>query len=312
MRRNTMLQKINKSFLIGAFAIILAATLWSLDGILIRPNFYSFPAINIVFIEHVLWALLLSPFLFLWWKKIKTLSKRSYFDILWVCFFWWLLGTLAITEAYFAGFRWETTLSTIIILQKLQPIFALFLARIVLKEKLTDRFYISAVIAIGCAYMIAFGWQGREFFNVDFFTTPAFYAILAAFAFWSSTVLGKDLVDHLWFSTTTAIRFAVTSILALIAIVIFWDISTISSFESLHWKLFWVIVFTSGAVAMFIYYLGLRRVNASSATLFELAWPLSGIFFDWYFNGNILNSTQIIFSIILLLCFFVIIQEQKK
>ena len=114
-----MLQKINKNFLVGASAIILAATLWSLDGILIRPNFYSFPAINIVLIEHVLWALLLSPFLFLWWEKIKQLSKRSYFDMLWVCFFWWLLGTLAITEAYFAWFRWETTLSTIIILQKL-------------------------------------------------------------------------------------------------------------------------------------------------------------------------------------------------
>lgn len=307
-----MLQHINKNFLIGALAIILAATLWSLDGILIRPNFYNFPAINIVLIEHVLWALLLSPFLFLWWKKIKTLSRRSYFDILWVCFFWGLLGTLAITEAYFAGFRWETTLSTIIILQKLQPIFALFLARIVLGEKLSNRFYIWATVAVVSAYMIAFWGMWKEFFNTDFFTTPAFYAILAAFAFGSSTVLGKDLVDHLWFSTTAAIRFAVTSILAVITILILWDISTISSFESLHWKLFWVIVFTSGAVAMFIYYLGLRRVNASSATLFELAWPLSGIFFDWYFNGNILNSTQIIFSVILLFCFFMIIEEQKK
>ena len=43
----------NNTFIIGAFAIITAATLWSLDGTLIRPNFYEFPAINIVFIEHV-------------------------------------------------------------------------------------------------------------------------------------------------------------------------------------------------------------------------------------------------------------------
>jgi len=108
--------------------------MWSLDGVLIRPNLYSFPAMNIVLIEHVLGAVLLSPFLILGWKKIKILSKKSMFDILWV--------------SLFGGLLW--------------------------------------------AYMIAFGGMGQEFFNTDFFTTPAFYAILAAFAFWSSTVFGSD------------------------------------------------------------------------------------------------------------------------
>jgi hypothetical protein len=32
---------------------------------------------------------------------------------------------------------------------------------------------------------------------MNLFSNPAFYAILAAFAFGSSTVFGKDLVDHL-------------------------------------------------------------------------------------------------------------------
>ena len=49
-----------------------------------------------------------------------------------------------ITEAYFAAFRGETTLSTVIILQKLQPIFALALAAILLRERLTKTFYMFA------------------------------------------------------------------------------------------------------------------------------------------------------------------------
>ena len=306
-----MIQKLNKNFLIGALAIILAATLWSLDGVLIRPNLYSFPAMNIVFIEHLLGAILLSPFLFLWWKKIKTLSRKRIFDVLWVCFFWGLLGTLAITEAYFAGFRWETTLSTIIILQKLQPIFALFLARLVLWERLSNRFYLWAAIAIASAYMIAFGGMWTEFFNTDFFSTPAFYAILAAFAFGSSTVFGKDLVDHLGFKTTTALRFLITSVLALVVVLIFGDITSIGSFEFKHWQLFWVIVFTSGAAALSLYYFWLRKVNASSATIFELAWPLSGILFDYIFNKNFLTPVETVFSLILLGCFFMIIKENK-
>jgi hypothetical protein len=60
----------NKSFLIGSLAIIIAATAWSLDGTLIRPNFYSFPALNVVFIEHIFGALLFAPFLFLGYRKL--------------------------------------------------------------------------------------------------------------------------------------------------------------------------------------------------------------------------------------------------
>lgn len=300
----------NKSFLIGSLAIIIAATAWSLDGTLIRPNFYSFPALNVVFIEHIFGALLFAPFLFLGYRKLIWISKKSIFDIVWISLFGWLLWTLAITEAYFAAFRWDTTFSTVIILQKLQPIFALWLARIVLKEKLSKKFYLWAAIGIASAYMIAFWWW-NSVLEMNLFSNPAFYAILAAFAFGSSTVFGKDLVDHLWFKLTTALRCTITSFLAWIAIVLFWDISAIANFESLHWQLFTLIVFSSWALGLGLYYFGLKKIPASAATIFELAWPLSGILFDYIFNGNILSPIQILFSVILLISFFMIIRDAK-
>lgn len=58
-----MLFNINKNFLIGALAIISAAIMWSLDGTLIRSNFYEYPAMNIVFLEHLFGTILLSPFI---------------------------------------------------------------------------------------------------------------------------------------------------------------------------------------------------------------------------------------------------------
>jgi len=48
----------------GKIAILFAATLWSLDGTIIRPNLYELPALNIVLIEHVFGAILLSPFIY--------------------------------------------------------------------------------------------------------------------------------------------------------------------------------------------------------------------------------------------------------
>lgn len=82
-----MLQKT----LIPSLAIIIAATLWSLDGTIIRPNFYEYPAIHIVFIEHLLGALLLSPFLFLGWKKLRNISRFTLGSLVWVSLFGGLL-----------------------------------------------------------------------------------------------------------------------------------------------------------------------------------------------------------------------------
>jgi drug/metabolite transporter (DMT)-like permease len=301
-----------KNFILWALAVIIAATLWSLDGTIIRPNLYTFPAINIVFIEHLFGAILLSPFVFFGWKKLKNISKKTAFSLVWVSLFWGLLWTLMITEAYFAAFRWETTLSTVIILQKLQPVFALSLAAILLKEKLSLRFYAWAVVAIFSGYMIAFGSLWKDIFNISLQNNAALYAILAAFAFWSSTVFWKNLVNDLGFRLSTALRFILTALLAAVAVLVFGDILTIWNFEAFHWQLFLLITFTSWAVALFLYYFWLKRLTASNATIFELAWPLTWIFFDWYFNGNILNSVQILFSCILLLSFFMIISDRKK
>ncbi len=304
------MNKISNSVL-GWVTIIVAAVFWSLDGTLIRPNLYQFPVINIVFIEHLFWALLLSPFLFYFKDRLKNISKKTLLSIFWVSFFWWLLGTFLITTAYFAAFSWETTLSTVIILQKLQPIFALSLAGIFLKERLTKKFYILAWISILSAYMLAYWSLWKDIFEISLKNNYALFAMWAAFAFGSSTVFWKSLVSKLGFRLSASLRFLTTWFLAFIAILLFWDISTLSSFESFHWQLFILIVFTSWAWALSLYYYWLKNISASKATIFELAWPLSGVFFDWYFNGNILNSTQIIFSIVLLVCFFMIISEKK-
>jgi len=121
-------------------------------------------------------------------KKLFSMTKKDVFSLLWVSLFGGLLGTFFITEAYFAAFRGETTFATVIILQKLQPVFALSLAALLLKEKLSKWFYLWALVAIFSGYMIAYGSLGTDIFSVHIFHSAAFYAFLAAFAFGSSTV----------------------------------------------------------------------------------------------------------------------------
>src|SRR5680860_400136 len=189
--------KVDKKVLVGAGAIMLAAFLWSLDGVFIRPKFYSLPAELVVFLEHFLGFVFLSPFIIFGWHKIKKLRLKDWGAVVWVSVFGGLLGTLMITKAFFAAIDGEVTFATVIILQKLQPFFALIIARLVLKERLKPKFYIWAIVAIISAYFLAFGQISFNLLEIDFLSSPALFAFLAAFAFGSSTIFGKRIVNHL-------------------------------------------------------------------------------------------------------------------
>lgn len=304
--------KIDKKSILGAGAIMLSALFWSLDGVFIRPKFYVLPAGLVVFLEHFLGFILLSPFIFSDWRKIKKLRPKDWSAVIWVSIFGGLLGTLMITKAFFLAIDGQVTFATVVILQKLQPVFALILARVILGEKLSRKFYLWAILAIVAGYFLAFGKTGLEISKINLFHSAAWFSFLAAFAFGSSTVFGKRIVNHLDFKSATALRFGLTSILALILIFVTGDISQISTLSKMHWEFLVLIVFTSGAVSMFVYYFGLKRITASTATICELFWPLSAVVLDYFLNKNVLSPTQIIASLVLLLAFYRVVSEGKK
>lgn len=309
------IEKNKRRLYFGAAAIMVAALFWSLDGVFLRPKFYELPAALIVFLEHFLGFIVLIPFIFLNWGKIKSINAKDWGALVWVSLFGGLLGTLMITKAFFAAVNGEVTFATVVILQKLQPFFALLMARIVLREKMKSGFYMWAALAILSAFILTFGKTGIEFSGLDVFSGAAFFAFLAAFAFGSSTVFGKRLVNHLDFGATTALRFGVTSVFALILILLNGDLGEIGAIDKLHWIYLGIIVMTSGAFAMFLYYFGLKRVSASSATICELFWPFSAVILDYFINHNTLNWLQIGASLLILFAFYKVVntgQEKDK
>ncbi|MDD4901187.1 MAG: EamA family transporter [Patescibacteria group bacterium] len=305
------LLKLDKQWVLGALAIMLAALLWSLDGVFIRPKFYVLPAGLVVFLEHALGFIVLSPFIFLSWSKIKLLKRKEWLAIGWVSFFGGALGTVMITEAFFAAMGGTVTFATVVLLQKLQPVFALLLARFILGEKLHRSFYGWAAVAVVAAYFLAFGKTGLSFGEIDLFHSAAFYAAVAAFAFGSSTVFGKRIVNHLDFKSTAALRFGLTALLMLIYALLTGDLFKIALLGANYWGYLVLIVFTSGAAAMFIYYYGLKRVTASASTILELFWPFSAVILDYVINHNVLSPVQIAATLVLLLAFLKIVLAEQ-
>lgn len=279
--------------------VVIAASLWAVDGIVLRPLLYSLPVPLVVFIESSIVAILLSPFFVNKLSSLKNLKRKDWIAFFGVALLGGAVGTMAITKAlFYVNF---VNLSIVILLQKLQPIFAISLATIFLKEKLPKEFFIWAGLAIVGAYFMTFGLSAPNFSTGDKTTIAALFALLAAFSFSSSTVLSKRALRNVDYEMGTYLRFFLSSIIMLIIASFTGDIMSISIITTKQIIIFLIIAFTTGGAAIFLYYYGLKKISASVASICELAFPLTAVVLEYFVHGNILSPIQWIGAIILLL-----------
>ena len=279
-----------------ALAVISAAILWSFDGIL-RQNLYTLPSFLIVALEHLIGAIIFLPLLLKGWKEISDLHQRGWISILWISVCGGILGTFFYTKALsYVSF---IDLSVVVLLQKFQPIFAIALAAIILKEKITRRFLVLAVTAIVGGYFVTFGDQPLNEWS-DKTIIAALLSLLAAFSWGSSTVLGKHALNRLSFKTVTSLRLTVTAAIMFFILISTGEAETISQVSIENWKYIFIIVLTTGSIALFIYYYGLNHLPASHVTLYELFWPLSAVAMDWYIYGRVMSVVQLLGATMLL------------
>ena len=292
---------------IGPLAIIFAAFLWSIDA-LFRQSLYSLPSIFIVFSEHSLGLIITLPWLIKFWPKIKRLNRKTWMSIFWIAVFGGLLGTLAYTRAL--SYINYIHFSVVVLLQKLQPIFAIILARIILKERFKGRFYLWAVVALVGSYFVAFPnilpqWQdgGKNVW-------AGLLAVGAAFAWGSSTVMGKYSLRELDSRIVTPLRLGLTAILSGIYILLCIELGSIPRLSSEQLFYLIAIVLSSGTVALSIYYFGLKKVQASQSTLLEMFWPISAVTIDWVFFDHALTWSQILGAVLMLTAIYRVTRRQ--
>ncbi|OGU58569.1 MAG: hypothetical protein A2V66_14945 [Ignavibacteria bacterium RBG_13_36_8] len=280
------------------FFVIVAASLWGIDGIVLRPSLFNLPVPLVVFIESTIVALLLSPFLVKRLQTLKSLPLKDWLAFFLVALFGGAIGTMAITKALF--YVNSVNLSIVIFIQKLQPAFALILAAIFLRERLPKEFFMWAGFAIFGAYLMTFGVKAPSLNTGESTILAGLFAIIAAASFGSSTVLSKLALKNVGFEMGTYLRFLMSAVILIIIVLSFSDIKEIASVSGSQWLIFLIIAFTTGGPAIFLYYYGLKKITASVATICELAFPLTAVVLEYLIRGNILNIVQWVGVFILL------------
>ncbi len=295
---------------IGPVLIIIAALLWAFDG-LIRRHLYTLPPITIIFFEHLIGLIILSPFIFKYVRETK-LEKRE----------WWLTILIAVLSG-FLGTLWFTTalgkvqfisVSVVFLLQKLQPIFAITTARIFLKEKLDSKYIKWAVLAFLSAYFVTFPNGIVNLQTGEGTTIAAFYALGAAFAWGSSTTFSKMLLGRVRAEVSTFYRFLFTVILVLPVLFFFGRSSggNISIPNMSQFGFLALIAVSTGMVALLIYYKGLAKTPVHVSTILELTFPFIAILLDYIVNDTALTSSQWVASFVLVFSIYQIARLRQN
>ncbi|WP_261815672.1 DMT family transporter [Vibrio gallicus] len=286
----------------GIILVMLAATLWAADTLFRYPLLEHNSTLQIVFYEHLILVLILAAIQIFVPKWRFSYIKGTLFGFVLIGIFGSAIGTLAFTKAFSL-----MNPTIVILIQKLQPIVAISLSVILLKEKLQKHFLLwSSVSLLGSIVMIAPDILALLHEEATWHYTPEVIAILSGYgcallaviAWGASTVYGRKL-SLTGYSSVQIMsgRFALGLIFLCFAMG--YSTEQVSLSEGSLSSLVYMVLL-SGLLGMFIYYKGLERIPARYGTIAELFFPVSAVAINWYVFDATLTIPQMFGAIMLI------------
>ncbi|CAM3880484.1 EamA domain-containing protein [Vibrio aerogenes] len=281
---------------------MVACLTWAIDTLIRYPLLGAgYSTLQVVFTEHLILTVLISPFGWRYRHFFKQLNWRMVLCMLFIGGVGSALGTLAFTEAFH-----YLNPTLVILLQKLQPVVAILLACFVLKERIQSSFVLWAgILILGSLVMM---WPDiLTLSRHDLHTTRQgsdiiqgyLYALGAVVAWGGATVCGKYL--SLQQCPANAILFGrFFSGFTVLAVLICFQPASIQPMATGDWESVVMMACLSGLAGMWFYYQGLRYIPARRATLVELTFPVFAATVNWMFLGQTLSFYQIVGGLVLL------------
>jgi len=286
----------------GVFLVVCAAALWALDTLIRYPLLgKGISPEAIVTTEHVILAVIFLPYVF---KKFGRFARMTLIDLFFLTFVGAMgsaLSTLAFTKAFTV-----INPSLVILLQKFQPVVAIILARLVLREPIRKQFLLWAGICLLGGLLISAKdiWGGvSHLFNGNINSKNAVgygLALVAVVSWGSATVFGKRL-SMSGFSTREIMagRFIIGA-LVLLPLGKNVIVLPVNGSQTAFLQILFMVLM-SGLLAMYLYYLGLKKIPARICSLTEMFFPFMAVIVNWVFLGETLGVAQIVGGLLLIL-----------
>jgi DME family drug/metabolite transporter len=265
----------------GVVLIALAAAMWGTDALFRKPLAESTSAATIVFGEHVVLVLITLPLILPAMRALFGAGTRYVLAGIAVGAGASAVATVLFTQAFVKGDP-----ITPVVLQKVQPLVAIVAARLILSEQPRRRFAWFLLPALAGVWLIAF----PQPFDVHASGVEPIVLALGAAVLWGlGTVFGRYLARRLAFEHVATVRFS----FGLVASAIVLPILGAPAFASAH-DMLWItyLALVTGAAALSLYYIGLKRTPATLASIAELAYPVTAVIVGYVAFDATLRWTQ--------------------
>ena len=288
----------------GTFLVIIACLFWGMDTLIRYPLVEKgINPITIVFYEHIILSVIFSLGLIPAIKRIGELKLADVFSF----FIIGGIGSAIATVAFTESFQYLNP-SLVILLQKLQPVVAIILAAIILKEEIQKQFMIWAGVCLVGGLLVSspdierfYHLMVNNFGAVTSDVALRGYGLVAVsiIGWGATTVFGKRL-SLAGFETKSIMAGRFLSGLLMLIPFVSWNRNLILPQGEDYLRIL-IMVIISGALAMWFYYQGLKRLSAKTTAIAEMFFPFFAIVVNWIFLGKQLSELQLVGGAILIL-----------
>ncbi len=265
----------------ATWLVALGAALWGSDALLRLPLSQQYAATTIVFLEHLVIVAVTLPWLRPALRAFRASTTRTKVAVVVIGAGASALATVLFTQAFMNGGP-----VTPVVLQKLQPLIAVLVAWLLLRERVTARYPLFLVPALAGAWLLAF----PDPTAVSIESAIAALLAVGAAALWATgTVLGRLAGVEIGLRDLTVLRFAIGLPASLVLALLLGAPLTVPLRDA---PAIGALALIPGLLAIGLYYRGLRTTPASRATLAELAFPLTAALVGVLVLGTVLSTTQ--------------------
>ncbi|WYP25788.1 DMT family transporter [Alkalihalobacillus sp. FSL W8-0930] len=289
--------------------IVIGAAFWGVNPLFRVLLLDTLTSAQIVFIEHMLLAFITIPILWFNRRELKGLKKSHIGALLFISWGGSALATLLFTAGLTYG-----NINAVLLLQKMQPLFAIILARILLKEMFPRHFTPLVIVALIGTYFLTFGFSLPLGHMGEVIQMGSILSLAAAALWGGSTVMGRLLLKQMKFETVTSLRF-VLAIPFITVIMLIQNAAWTLPSDSVSMTLIGVNLLVSallpGLFSMLLYYKGLTNTKASVATLAELSFPMTGMIVNWLVFQESVTAAQFTGFILIWIVLFTISKQRE-
>lgn len=277
----------------GPPLVALGAGMWGLETLFRVQLQKKFPADLLVFFEHIIGVLILLPVLLYGMSRVRRLSAAAWGWLMISAMVGSALGTVMFTASLS-----RVNISVANVLLNLQPVWALFVARVLLKERPAHGFLPWAAAAMASGIVISIRQFDGSVFQVE--NPSGLLFVLGTIVCWgTATVAGRALMREADLVVAVPLRFVFGAVAAGLIVVLngsssqalgmvpmLMDVSVLGEYLEL--------LLIAGLTPLVFYFWGLKHTSAVAAAFCEMSQAIVALGITWGVMGQRLQAHQVI------------------